>query len=140
MTHHLPKPITVLLIMLFAIGLTCAGSMPRSTQPGGIVELSSEDARRTVTMHPADQLEVVLDGNPTTGYQWEIASVDSAILKPIGEAEFRPDSSALGAGGKVALHFEVLVPGKTVLRLIYHRSFEQAVPPLKTFQVEIEVK
>jgi len=114
--------------------------MPRSTQPGGIVELSSEDARRTVTMHPADQLEVVLDGNPTTGYQWEIASVDSAILKPIGEAEFRPDSSALGAGGKVALHFEVLVPGKTILRLIYHRSFEQAVPPLKTFEVEIEVK
>ena len=140
MTHRVLKPIAILLIMLFAIGLTCAGSVPQSTQTGGFVELSSEDAGRTVTVHPADQLEVVLDGNPTTGYQWEISSVDSAILKPIGEVEFRPDSNALGAGGKVALHFEALAPGTTILKLIYHRSFGQDVPPLRTFEVEIEVK
>jgi len=140
MTRRVLKPIAILLIMLFAIGLTCAGSVPQSTQTGGSVELSSEDAGRTVTMHPADQLEVVLDGNPTAGYQWEIASVNSAILRPIGEAEFKPDSTALGAGGKVVLHFEALAPGTTILQLIYHRSFEPAVPSLRTFEVKIEVK
>lgn len=140
MTQHVLKLIAILLIMLIAIGLTCAGSVPQSTQTSSITELSSEDAGGTVTLHPAGQLEVVLDGNPTTGYQWDIASVDPAILKPIGEAEFRPDSSALGAGGKVALRFEALALGKTILKLIYHRSFGQDVPPLKTFEVGIEVK
>jgi inhibitor of cysteine peptidase len=102
--------------------------------------LSEEDAGRTVELQAGDKLEVSLKGNPTTGYQWEMAVVDAAILKLVGEPEFNPHSSALGAGGKVTLRFEAVAAGQTTLQLIYHRSFEKNVPPLRTFKATVVIK
>jgi inhibitor of cysteine peptidase len=102
--------------------------------------LSEGDAGRTVELHAGDKLEVSLKGNPTTGYQWEMAVVDAAVLKLVGEPEFNPDSSALGAGGKVTLRFEAVAAGQTILQLIYHRSFEKNVPPIKTFKATVVIK
>jgi inhibitor of cysteine peptidase len=102
--------------------------------------LSEQDSGKTVELHAGDKLEVSLKGNPTTGYQWEMAAVDAAILKLVGEPEFNPDSSALGAGGKVTFRFEAVAAGQTTLQLIYHRSFEKNVPPIKTFKATVVVK
>ena len=101
--------------------------------------LSEQDAGRTVELHAGDKLEVSLKGNPTTGYQWETAAVDAAILKLVGEPEFNPDSGALGAGGKVTLRLIAVAAGQTTLQLIYHRPFEN-VPPIKTFKATVVVK
>jgi len=40
----------------------------------------------------------------------------------------------------VTLPFEAAGAGKTALKLIYHRSFEPNVPPLKTFEANIVVQ
>ena len=102
--------------------------------------LSEQDSGKTVELHAGDKLEVSLKGNPTTGYQWEMAAVDAAILKLVGEPEFNPDSGALGAGGKVTLRLIAVAVGQTTLQLIYHRSFEKNVPPIKTFKATVVVK
>ena len=101
--------------------------------------LSEQDGGKTVELHAGDKLEVSLKGNPTTGYQWEMAAVDAAILKLVGEPEFNPDSGALGAGGKVTLRLIAVAAGQTTLQLIYHRPFEN-VPPIKTFKATVVVK
>jgi hypothetical protein len=67
------------------------------------VNASEANANSKVSLHVGDRLVVTLDGNPTTGYTWEVASSDAAILKPIGEAQFTPATSAVGSGGKVTL-------------------------------------
>ncbi|HET7089818.1 MAG TPA: protease inhibitor I42 family protein [Anaerolineae bacterium] len=149
MRQHRLKLITLLLLAAILIGLTCAGSGPGSTVAQSIgkltsqaarVRLTEQDADRTVELHPADRLEVVLEGNPTTGYQWKIDALDVSIIKPIGEPEFKPDSDALGSGGEFTFVFEVITPGQTTLTLIYHRPFEKGVQPLKTFDVTAVVK
>jgi len=104
------------------------------------VNLSEEDAGRTAELRAGDRLEVVLNGNPTTGYRWGVASVDPAVLRQFGEPEFKPDTKAIGSGGKVILRFEAAAPGQTVLQLIYHRTWEKGIPPVKTFEVTVVVK
>lgn len=87
-----------------------------------------------------DILVVTLQGNPTTGFTWEALDLDTAILSPEGELEFRADSEALGSPGMMTLKFKAAGAGSTTLKLIYHRPFEQGVAPEKTFEVNVTVK
>lgn len=107
---------------------------------GGVIRLSQKDAGSTIEMKVGDRLEATLAGNPTTGYQWTVDAVDSAILKQSGEPVFESDSKALGAGGQMTFRFEAVAAGQTTLRLIYHRPFEVGVPPTDTFEVTVVVK
>jgi len=104
------------------------------------VQLSEEDIDRPVEIGVGDILEVVLKGNPTTGYIWDVASPDKGILKQVGETEFKPDRKARGSDGKLIMRFEAAEAGKTSLKLIYHRPFEKNRPPIKTFEVRLAVK
>ena len=68
---------------------------------------------------------------------WDVGSVDRAILQQVGEAEFKADTGAVGSGGKVTLHFKAAGAGRTVLKLVYRRRWEQNVPPIQTFDVTV---
>lgn len=104
------------------------------------VKLTDEDLGRTVELGIGETLEVVLSGNPTTGYVWDVASLDRDILKEVGETEFKPDREARGSGGKMIMRFMSQAAGKTSLRLIYRRPFEKGKPPAKVFEVTVSVK
>jgi len=104
------------------------------------VQLSDRDLGRTVEIGVGHILEVVLKGNPTTGYIWDVVSPDKGILKQVGETEFKPDRKARGSGGRIMIRFEAAKIGETSLKLIYHRPFEKNRPPIKTFEVRVIVK
>jgi len=87
-----------------------------------------------------DEFVVVLEGNPTTGYLWEVEAVDESILQQVGESEFLSDSKVPGSGGKLTLVFRAMAPGQTTLRLVYHRPWEEDVEPLKTYEVNVVVQ
>jgi inhibitor of cysteine peptidase len=128
-------------LLKMLIVLACVLLLARCATPGAAsVRLSEQDSGRTVELRVRDRLEIILEGNPTTGYQWEQVAGEAAILRPAGEPTFRPDSGALGAGGRVTLPFEAAGAGQTTLKLIYHRSFEPNAPPLKTFEANITVR
>ena len=76
----------------------------------------------------------------TTGYTWEMLPQDPVVLRQVGTAEATPDSSALGAGGKIAMKFAAVQTGQVPLQLVYRRSFEKDVAPAKTFEVNVNVK
>ncbi len=102
--------------------------------------LTANDAGKTVELNTGDTLAVELEGNPTTGYVWEVEAVDSAVLKQTGESEFKPESDSTGAGGVEILRFEAVASGQTALKLVYHRPWEEDVSPEETFEVTIVVK
>ena len=120
------------IITLLAVSLGHPAPVP--------VKLSEEDLGRTVEIGVGDILEVVLRGNPTTGYIWDVASPDKGILKQVGETEFEPARKARGSDGKIMMRFEAAEAGKTSLKVIYHRPFEKNKPPIKTFEVRVTVK
>jgi inhibitor of cysteine peptidase len=110
------------------------------SMPEAQATVNEADAGSTVELRVGDTMEVVLDGNPTTGFSWETAAVDASVLKQLGDPGFQPDTSLLGSGGKFTFRFEAVGSGQTLVRLIYHRPWEKNVPPEKTFEVTVIVQ
>lgn len=123
----------LILLVISLIGAACANSSKQTKSIG------TSDSGKTVTLSVGDTLNVTLEGNPTTGYNWEAQSLDTTILKQVGQPTFTPTSSAIGSGGQITLSFEAAGKGQTTLNLIYHRSFETGVAPLHTYQVTVQV-
>jgi inhibitor of cysteine peptidase len=94
----------------------------------------------SVTLNQGEKLEIKLSSNPTTGYNWEIVQIDSAIVQQVGDVEYKSYSKRIGSGGVNTYTFQAASEGKTHLTLIYHRSFEKDTPPIETFDLDIEVK
>ena len=123
-----------LVLLMLALTLIAAGK-----QRGMTVRLTQADSGSTITLHSDETLEIVLQGNPTTGYTWEVKSGSEALLKQKGEPEFTPDSKAMGSEGRMTFRFDVVAVGKAHLVLIYHRTFEPQVPPLRSFGIRVVV-
>ncbi len=105
------------------------------------VKASVDDAGREKQLKKGQTLVVTLEGNPTTGYSWEVAEpLNEQVLRQMGEAEFQQESDLVGAGGVQILRFEAVNAGKTTLKLVYHRPWEEGVEPLETYSIEIVVR
>lgn len=122
-----------LCLVFFLAVAACA--LPAS----GTTSLTAKDAGSTIQIKQGDIVQVALNGNPTTGFTWEALPGSEGLVQQ-GEAEFKPDSNALGSGGNMTLQFKAVRPGTTVLKLIYHRPFEPNVPPLQSFEVTVVVE
>jgi len=82
-----------------------------------------------------------LAGNPTTGYQWVLKSIDRKIAEPTGPLEYKQDEAKpgmVGVGGAYSLTIRGVKPGKTTAVLEYRRSWEKGAPA-KTFKAQITV-
>ncbi len=120
-----------ILVIGLAVTLLAAGCGDDDTV---VLELEEEATR--VTMSHEQTLEVRLDGNPTTGYTWEIAS--EGVVELVDRSH-RPTGDADGSPGITTLVFAPTAAGTGDLVLIYHRSWEEGVEPLETRTITITV-
>ncbi len=102
------------------------------------MRLTDNDNGRAVAIATGEELELVLEANPTTGYRWEVSEVDPRILVP-GRSKFLRRSGLIGAGGKETLFFKGNSPGRTELRLLFRHPFERGKPPPKEFHIIVTV-
>jgi predicted secreted protein len=108
---------------------------------GELVTLHEGDANKVISLHPTQKLEVVLEGNPTTGYQWQLSAGDPTVIVQKGDPSVQPSSTAVGAGGTVTTHFQAVAAGQTLLTLVYRRPFEDRnIAPAKVFEVTVSVQ
>ena len=103
------------------------------------LRITEQDAGRTISIHPGDRMQIILDANPSTGYTWEAITADTKILKQ-GDTDFFPNTNALGASGKMILRFEAIALGVTSLTLVNRRPFEGDVPARKSFEIIIRIE
>jgi inhibitor of cysteine peptidase len=125
-------------LLTLLIALTVAtGCSPQQQE----VKAGIDDDGREMQLKKGQTLVVTLEGNPTTGYSWEVAEpLDEQVLRQAGEAEFKPESEALGAGGVQILRFEAVNAGQITLKLVYHRPWEKDVEPLETYSIQVVVR
>lgn len=129
------KMIKTCAIIIFAIMLGNTGN----ALAGETMRLSENDSGKTFEICVGDELAVVLPANPTTGYIWDVNSLDSNQLSQ-SKSDFFAKDEAIGAGVIEVIKFHAIAAGTSTVRLIFHRSFEQNVPPLKTFKVTVIIK
>jgi len=104
------------------------------------VRLDEQDNEQNVDVASGDKITITLEGNPTTGYSWEVSAMDPAMVELVGEPDYKTDSKALGSGGVYIFTFKAATAGTTNIKLIYHRSWEEDVEPVKVFEVTLNVK
>jgi inhibitor of cysteine peptidase len=124
------------IILMFGLLMTALSACGSTNE----VKLDAGDDGSQVELNAGQTLVVSLEGNPTTGYTWEAAELDEQVLRQVGEAEFNPESDAIGAGGVQTLRFETVNSGQTTINLVYHRSWEEDVEPAETFSVQVVVR
>ena len=98
-----------------------------------------EDSGTTVNFSTDDPFEIVLPGNASTGYTWQVMPFDSAVIKQVGKPEFKPKDDRIGAGGEITFKFQTIADGQTDLLLVYRRGWEENEPAAKKFEMKIVV-
>jgi inhibitor of cysteine peptidase len=111
-----------------------------SAAPSGVV-LTERDNGTEVELAPNTALTVKLTSNPSAGYAWTVVG-DPSPLK-LQKASFRKGttkSGAVGAPGTAVFQLNASSAGMATLSIIYRRSWEYNVPPMKTFSVRVNVR
>lgn len=94
----------------------------------------------SVGLNVGDTLVLVLEGNPSTGYNWDVGFYTLGVIEPAGEPEFQSSSDLLGAGGTYTFRFLAVGEGESTLRLMYSRPLEKDVPEAKICDLSVTVK
>jgi len=133
----LKRRLTAILLAMAAISCAAHGI----SGGGGLtdVALDRSAAGSTVELRQGQGLTITLQGNPTTGYVWELVPGYQSILAVHGKPQFTPAGSKPGAGGVYRFDFQAERPGKVQLKIIYHRTFDKESAPAESFEVTVVV-
>lgn len=119
--------------------IAAAALITRALAAGPQLTLDQDDDGSTITVKAGDTIQVVLEGNPTTGYTWTAAlsEEDASILQQIGEPAYET-GGGIGAGGVYTFRFKALAAGEATLKLVYAQPWSSALPE-ETFTVTVKV-
>ncbi len=143
----------VIILILIPLLMTGCGPMETSyepsSQPTSTPQQVSVDASfsgKDVVLSVNAILVVTLESNATTGFRWELVSIDDPSILKLVESNYQttqtPGESEplVGAGGKEIWIFRALKPGQTNFNMAYIRSGQTVTSNIKTFQLTAIVK
>jgi inhibitor of cysteine peptidase len=100
---------------------------------------SEADNGQSIDLVVGQEILVKLEGNPTTGYTWELDQEASSGMEQVGEPDYKAGSFAIGSGGQYKFRFKAVETGQQTLHLKYWRIFEPDTPPIETFGLKINI-
>ena len=100
--------------------------------------LSLADNGAVVALDEDGTLILELEANPTTGFAWELDTLDEGVLHLTGEPAYLSDSDLPGSPGTMTFSFEATGAGETELRMVYRRPWEDE-SPIQTFSLSVIV-
>lgn len=84
------------------------------------------------------EIELSLNGNVTTGYEWTYSVSEEGILTETQNEYLTEETELVGAGGVHVFSFKGEKEGKVTVTFVYSRSWEKE-EPLYTLEYEFEV-
>jgi inhibitor of cysteine peptidase len=126
-------PAVALALLFFPACLPILGPPP--------VSLTEADSSKTVVVEIGQQILVTLPANASTGYAWQLAELDPAILETTSQQYLPPSLPLPGAKGEERWEFTALSAGATQLRLVYLRPDDPPdTEPAQTFEIVVSVR
>ncbi len=102
-------------------------------------QLNHNDNNESLVVKGGDTIQVSLQDQPSTDFQWKFQKPNAKVLKQVGQPKFFANSDAIGAKGKMVWTFSVVGAGKTPLIADYNSVPADAMP-VKTWQVNVAAK
>ena len=106
------------------------------------ITINENNLKENYSLRQGDIVEVVLNANPSTGYEWQIVNIDTSKVKIVNKTYTanNVNKDKVGSGGIMTYHFEAISKGNTAINITYFRSFEKELPPKKKFEINLEIK
>lgn len=109
-----------------------------------LIVVETRDAGATIDIALTQHLQIRLDGNRTTGFEWLLIDQTGEILEIIGEApRYEPSAESaglLGGGGTENWLFQPVRRGEGLLRFEYRRPWENGWEALRSAVFKVRVQ
>ncbi len=134
--------LVVLTSIIAVISLCLFGCYSGGSVSPGEVSVDESYNGKTVEIAVGGTLTVTLESNPTTGFQWELASIsDQAVLeKQSNTFETPEDTGMVGSPGKEVWTFRALKKGTSTISMEYGRPWEGGEKGVETFTLNVVIK
>jgi inhibitor of cysteine peptidase len=109
-----------------------------------LVELGIQDKGSSIEVEKGEEIKILLDSNPTTGYSWiagEEIDTNIGALTDSKYFQMKSEEGMMGVGGFEVFTFEAKNSGQTEIVLYYMRPWEEE--ELKDefiFNIDVTVK
>jgi inhibitor of cysteine peptidase len=124
-------------LLSLALMIACA----TACNSAKLVSLTAADNGSSVEVAVGGRIVISLNGNPSTGFTWEVTGLDATLFEQVGDPLFSSSNPGLvGSGGTMTFDFKTLLPGTGKLTLIYHRPWETGTDPIDIFVVNVTIK
>ena len=124
---------------LFAFAVTLSVLTLLLTSCTGTTSLTGSDNGKTITVHVGDEIDIALDSNPTTGFDWAIDKSNDSLLT-LKQTNYQALSNLIGSGGTDTFKFVAKSAGTVNLQLKYWRSFEGDRSISRRYAVTIQIQ
>ncbi len=115
------------ILILSTVLISCAGPY------------TIENSGSTINLSIDDPFEIELMGNPSTGYSWQVVTLDSTVISRIGDAEFKANDDKIGSAGVYTFKFKTISAGQSNLLLVYKRAWDEHALHDKVFEMKVVV-
>ena len=135
--------VVVAFMLIVSVAGVAAAGCAAANAAAGPLKLADADNGKAYTVKVGDTVQVVIPGNPTTGYSWvaALSESDAALLQQQGEPAYAEGSNGqvVGEGGTFTFTFKAVKAGQATLKLVYERPWEKDAPA-QTYQVELTIE
>jgi predicted secreted protein len=128
-----------------------AESQPASA-PAAVV-VTEVQTGQDVQAVVGQEIRIELKGNATTGFAWALASLSGDAIEPTeyttlpdetrqAKGTYTPDPAEdgqVGTAGVYAIVFHAVEPGRSSVKMVYHRPWEKDQSPAQTFELTVVV-
>jgi predicted secreted protein len=90
---------------------------------------------RDIIVTGGEEFVIVLEANPTTGYQWE-PEYDASLLQLVNR-EFSATDASVGSAATECFRWRALAAGTALIRFIYKRKWETSSADEIVFHISI---
>jgi len=103
------------------------------------IQLTMNDNGKVVNTSPEAVIFIRLEGNPTTGYRWELKEVNHSVVSNLQQNIEAASSAVAGAGGSFVFQLSGLKPGSSKVALKYWKPWEGDSSILAQFEITVNV-
>jgi predicted secreted protein len=109
-----------------------------TTKVSFVVNSTIENKKQNeiITVKKGQEFTIILESNPTTGYQW-IPTFNTSMINLVSH-NFQPSTTKLmGSPGTDIFKFKATNQGTESLKMIYKRSWEKEFVKEKVFMIKV---
>jgi len=101
---------------------------------------SENDHGKMIALPVGTPFEIRLEGNPDTDFTWQVAGIDTAVVKMILNPRYEPYNETEKEGGVFSYYFQTTGKGKTAIRLVYTKDGQIHDDAEKLYELEIDCR